>query len=91
MGFVDVKVTIWERHYFDDDLIKEHKINEDFINDVISESYDHEYLAESCEEMTPEKNDYQTTKEVYDSKGNLIWTNEPIQIQRDNKIDNLIK
>lgn len=91
MGYVDIKITIWERHYFNDEFLKDNKINDDLINDIISESYEHEYIMESYEEMTPEENDNLSTKEVYNTKGDLIWTNEPIQIQRDKKIDNLIK
>ena len=86
MGYVDFKVTIWERVYFDDADIE--KVAEKIKNGIVSSSedmftefedrvaYDSEFLLETCEQMSIEENGNQSTIELLNSEGETICTNE---------------
>ena len=95
MGHIDRKITIWQRHYFNDkdisDIIGDVKyIDENFVNEMIFSCEDNEFIIESCEEISFEENNNQRTIEVYNRKGDMIWSNEPIYIKREKKINDLI-
>ena len=86
MAYVDFKITIWERVYFDDVDIE--KVSEKIKNGMVSSSedmftefedrvaHDSEILLETAGQMTPEENDNQSTIELYNSDGETIHTNE---------------
>ena len=86
MAYVDFKVTIWERVYFDDADIE--KVAEKIKNGIVSSSedmftefedrvaYDSEFLLETCEQMSIEENGNQSTIELLNSEGETICTNE---------------
>jgi len=86
MGYVDFKVTIWERVHFDDADIE--KVAEKIKNGIVSSSedmftefedrvaHDSEFLLETAEQMSIEENDNQSTIELLNSEGETICTNE---------------
>jgi hypothetical protein len=86
MAYVDFKVTIWERVYFDDENID--KVSEKIKNGIVSSSedmftefedriaHDSELLLETSEQMTIEENGNQSTVELYNGNGDTICTNE---------------
>ncbi len=86
MAYVDFKVTIWERVYFDDNRIDEvsEKINNGSVTsseDMFTEfddrvAYDSEFLPDTAEQMPIEENDNQSTIELFNSEGETILTNQ---------------
>jgi hypothetical protein len=86
MGYVDFKITTWERVQIDDDkvaevieLIKSGEINSS--NDLIDyeekdfgQLYDG-VITETEEQMLPEENDGQSTIEVYNDNKKLEFDN----------------
>lgn len=82
--YVDMKQTIWERIYFDDDVVNKDEIIEmlnspmNFPSDIINEDfgfYDSEMLYDTIEYVTIEENNGGSTIEIYDSNDDLIWSN----------------
>lgn len=79
-NYIDVKVTVWNRLHFADesymrgivDIIKEGGL-EDAIDDKLG-FVASETIYDSEEKLTPEKNDQQSTIEVYANK-EKIWDN----------------
>lgn len=76
--YVDEKVTVWRRMWYasDEDLTNEQIIaahqNEEFTD---SNMFDSEILLETEECMTPEDNGGQSTFEVFNEAGELVWAN----------------
>lgn len=89
MPYVDIKMTIWERYFYEEGCdIK------DIISNPMSDHplYSHsDTLYDTMEEMSYEENSNNPTIEVYTDKGELVWTNEPIQIKRNDRIDEIIE
>lgn len=87
MPYIDVKSTIWRRYLVPDDLdpIKSAK-NFEYTD------FDSELLFDTEEEMCTGENDNQPTLEVYSDKDSvLLWSNEPLDIKRENSINSIIK
>jgi len=86
MAYVDFKITVWERVYFDDADIE--KVAEKIKNGIVTSSedmftefedrvaHDSEVLLETSEQMSVEENDNQSTVELFNSEGETILTNE---------------
>ena len=82
-GYVDVKMTVWERVYVNSEeslaeVINEIKNNGTIgeLSDAIFSDIDHsEMMYDTSELMTPEENGASTI-EVYTSEGELAITNE---------------
>jgi hypothetical protein len=83
MGYVDFKITTWERVWVDDenfneviDQIKSGEIgsSDELINSGLAESGS-ETNFETEEQMTPEDNDGQSTIEVYNDDKKVEYTN----------------
>lgn len=81
MGYVDFKITTWERMWFDEedlDKVKEMIINNEFHpldlfgNEII---YNTETLPETDEYMTVEDNNGLNTIEMYNDEGVLVYQN----------------
>lgn len=86
-----MKITIWERYYInDEDLVKFNK-NPNDIDILMDRSHSQEMIYESWEHMSPQENGNQSTTEIYDKDGNMIWSNKPIQEIRDEKIQIITK
>jgi hypothetical protein len=87
MAHLSFKVTRWEKLYIPNDKVEEviKRLKESSVDDVYDlQEIDGVYSEpqspdEAAEEaMTAEENDNQATQELYDSSGNLIFSNEPI-------------
>jgi len=82
-GYVDVKMTVWERVYVNSEEALEEVINEIYNNGTMGEIYDaitsdishSEMMYDTSELMTPEENGAPTI-EVYKEDGELVITNE---------------
>jgi len=94
MPYVDVKVTVWERYFYSDECdIKTLIPGEDMYPcmDDHTQFTHSETLYDTVEQLSYEDNGNQSTIEIYDDNGTQLWTNEPIEIKRDNKIDTIIE
>lgn len=88
MPYIDTKATIWYRGYVSNEnfeialqLAKDGEVH--LINAEIDIEW--EQLADTMEDMTPEKNDNQSTIELFRNiESNPIWTNE---IKKSNDTD----
>jgi hypothetical protein len=70
------KETVWYEDYFEfPDTFTVSDIKEGIDNGTF-ESYEGEYLLDTAENMKPEDNDGQSTEELYDEDGKMIYTNE---------------
>ncbi len=87
MAHLSFKVTRWEKFNIPDDKVEEviKRLKESFVDAVYDlQEIDGVYLEsqspdEAAEEaMMTEENGNQATQELYDSSGNLIYSNEPI-------------
>lgn len=83
--YIDYKVTVWKRVYFDEDTDSKKVIQvleEDGLGYVFDEELgfvEQETLFETEDDMTPEENGGYATIEVYENNnlaGDLIWSNE---------------
>jgi len=79
--YIDTKYTIWGRERYT--IVAELKEKADEIMMDIFENgdthglcYDFEYNYETSEDLQPEDNGGECTKELYEEKGNLIITNQ---------------
>jgi hypothetical protein len=78
---VDVKVEVWQRIFLPDDtspeeiieLLEVHSPSE--LWDIGEYDPSFETLIETEEYMTPEENGGQSTIEVYNNEGQLVWDN----------------
>jgi len=83
-AYIDVKQTVWIRITLDENVDIE-KLKNLVKNDCLFGDEDlyekdngyksHETLDDTTEYMRVEKNDNQSTIEVYDSEGNILFTN----------------
>ena len=85
MAYVDFKITIWERVYFDDKDVD--KVSDKLKSGLVSSSedmftefdervaHDSEVMYETAEQMPPEENDNQPTIELYNSNGEIVFNN----------------
>ncbi|MES2328145.1 MAG: hypothetical protein V4539_00995 [Bacteroidota bacterium] len=81
--FIDVKVTLWNRYYFNEgadinkltELVRENGIDE-VIDDELGFNCS-EILFDTMEEMTPDENGGNSTIEIY-VDDNSVWNNEII-------------
>lgn len=87
--YIDYKVTVWKRVYFDEDTDSKKVIQvleEDGLGYVFDEELgfvEQETLFETEDDMTPEENGGYATIEVYENNnpaGDLIWSNGKNQI-----------
>lgn len=96
MPYVDVKVTVWERFYYQkgSDVNKIVEVAKDDVS-LLSEDdigfSETEFMLDTVEFMLPVENMNQSTIEVYDDNGDLFWDNEPIETKRENNIDKIIE
>ena len=84
---IDVKVSIWVRYHVDDTDV------ESVINMAKANEYydcENETLYETEEALQPEDNDNQATVEVYNGDS-IVWTNEPLYLIRDSKINEIVE
>lgn len=82
--YIDIKQTVWERIYFDDEIVNTDEIIE-ILNspmnlpcDVIRDEfgfYESEMLYDTTEYMDLTENNGASTIEVYASNDDLIWSN----------------
>lgn len=79
--YIDEKVTIWRRTYYSFNGTEE-ETQKMLIESVEGRGHfldtnmiDSEVLYETEELMTPEDNDGQPTMEVFNEKGETIWSN----------------
>lgn len=94
MLYVDVKVTAWERLYFDDkasvdEVIKEAKSGIDYLFDS-DKFLSSELLYDSIEYINIEENDNQSTIEIFNNNSS-VWNNESIEEIREKKIKKIIE
>ena len=84
MPYIDVKITTWERYYFDDfscnvnAIIEEIKTNKNFYPPELANREDFSYYekVDECDEyITVEENNGLSTIEVYNSEGDLLYHN----------------
>lgn len=80
-NYVDVKITVWQRHHFTDEtdmqqIIEMIKVKglDEVIDDAAGFT-ESEILFETQSDMTPEENERQSTIEVYRDETPL-WNNE---------------
>ena len=82
--YIDEIVTIWRRTYYSIDgteeetkstLIESVEGRKRSGGELLNGFVDSEILYETEEGMTPEENDGQPTMEVFNSKGETIWSN----------------
>lgn len=87
--YIDYKVTVWKRVYFDKDTDSKKVIQvleEDGLGYVFDEELgfvEQETFYETEEDMTPEENGGYATIEVYENNNpvdDLIWSNGKNQI-----------
>jgi hypothetical protein len=90
MAYIDIKHTMWRRYYFDEKLLK-NGIDRNLIDELVVHNSEVEDLLETYEEMTTEENDNQPTQELFNNKGELIWSNYPIEFIRQEKINKIIE
>jgi len=92
MAHIYVKHTIWQKIYIhpDDEKKLEYAQSPDFDWGRLADNGEFEWDYDTVEFMTTEENDDQATVEVYDSKGDCVWTNEDRRIKRKEKIDKII-
>ncbi len=93
MAHIYVKHTIWQKIYI-------HKHDEKNLENAQSPDFDWTRLADNAHEfewdydtadfMTTKENGDQATVEVYDSKGDCVWTNKDRSIKRKEKIEKII-
>ncbi len=74
MKYADIKYTVWERTFFDDEISNESIIQQLKDRDII-DSYETEILFETFESLSVVDNDGDSTIELYDEDENLIWSN----------------
>ena len=81
-NYIDEKITIWRRHYFNEhaDLENIVKIIDETgsVDDVIDESLgfvESDTLYDTSEFISPNENNNQATIEVYNTNQELIWNN----------------
>jgi hypothetical protein len=96
MGYIDKKVTIWKRFHIQDEKITaflKAKGSERAYptEDLPDESYEEEFLYETEESLSYSDNGNQTTIEIFTEDHKMVWSNKPIQVLRDEKINTIIK
>lgn len=78
--YIDEKITVWRRTWYAIDGTEE-EIKKQLVEVVEGlsdlEIYDSEILLETEEMMTPEDNGGQPTIEIFNDRGETIWTNVP--------------
>jgi hypothetical protein len=86
MASLDVKVTVWERIEFDsveqmEDVKAKLQSGELTDSDSVADylGIGATLLEDTVEFITIEENDYQTTMEILDDNGDMIWNNLEIQ------------
>ena len=90
MPYIDVKQTIWRRYYIPEEIDNQSDIIK-LIDSLEYQDLDSELMFDTEEEMTPIDNDNQSTIEVYDYNGSMIWSNEPVEVKRENSINKIIE
>lgn len=76
--YIDTKVTTWYRTNFSVEAENEEEAKKKAIEFLDSDERDitpWEQEMETIEVMCPEENDNQSTEELYDIHGNMIWDN----------------
>ena len=71
--YLDSKVTIWKREFFDDVFTKEQILQSLKDGEVLSD--EEEFLYESIEYLHPEENNGNSTVELYHKDGRISWEN----------------
>ena len=87
--YVDVKVTVWQRIKLNEDedvsaedvieMLKLHEPYMDFLWDEKKFSIDWDTITDTEEYLPAEENGGQSTVELYDNDGKLLWNNQTIQ------------
>ena len=84
--YIDEKITIWRRTYYsiggtEEETKRVLLEGVEGLNDILDTNMgDSEILYETEELMTPEDNDGQSTMEVFNHRGETIWSN----VKKDN-------
>lgn len=76
--YVDTKVTTWYRTHFEveaNSLEEANLKSIEFVKDDEHSGISWEHIDETIEAMSVEENDGQSTEELYDEKGDMIWDN----------------
>lgn len=93
MAYIGYKVSIWRRVKVKDEVANDPKAHQDLIEmvkkclnvesnlDVMVNYEDDEILLDTEELLYPSDNDNQSTVELYDDNGNVLASNEPIEIE----------
>jgi hypothetical protein len=82
MARVEIKITIWESYDVDSpeqlqEIIEKFKTGEIRTGEDLSEDYNlsMDYIDDTTSDMTVEENGGQSTIEVRDDEGKVIWSN----------------
>jgi hypothetical protein len=76
--YVDTKVTAWYRTNFEIEANSEEEAKKKSIEFVMNDDHSGiswEHIDETIETMSVGDNDGQSTEELYDTHGNMIWDN----------------
>ena len=94
--YIDEKVMIWRREHItieadskeEADIIASLKTDD---GSYIDNSNDFEMIYDTEEGVSYKDNNNHTTLELYNDGGDIIWDNEPKEVKRDNKINQIIQ
>lgn len=77
MKYADIKYTVWERTFFDEEVSNESIIQQLKDRDII-DIVDCEILFETLDSLSIEENKGEATIEFYDENDELIWSNNEV-------------
>lgn len=77
MKYADIKYTVWERTFFDEEVSNESIIQQLKDRDI-SDIVDCEILFETLDSLSIEENKGEATIEFYDENDELIWSNNEV-------------
>ena len=76
--YVDTKCTTWYRTNFEIEAENEEEAKKkaiEFLDDSERDILPWEQIDDTTESMSIKENDNQSTEELYDTDGNMIWDN----------------
>ncbi len=92
--YIDEKVTIWRRSFVEIKAETKEEADKKAKEIMLDEGFDgdnNELLYETECTLSVEDNDGSATIELFDSSGCMITDNKPLDIKRDDKINEILE
>lgn len=100
MAYIDIKHTVWQRYEINEEHLEkflkldEKQKHQAVFHDLVDNATEIDWLFDTSEYLSPSDNGNQPTVEVYSDRhqgGKLLWDNQPIDIKRQKKIEEIQK